>query len=112
MCGTTPASVQYRHNETVRAIDKKDLDTLNKWFLKAMHHRQLKRTINANKLGNLSYPAQFDAQTKKLLFSKERLLTEQEIFYQFDKVNGAARNLYWNGFFKSIGDGKRYLGQW
>ena len=35
MCGQAPASVQYRHNETVRTIEKKQLDTLNRWFVRA-----------------------------------------------------------------------------
>ena len=61
----------------------------------------------------MKYPDHFDSEKKTLVYSKESLMDDKEIFYQFDSKNGAAKKLFWNGNFKKIDQNKTvYMGQW
>ena len=110
-CGG-PGSVKYNYNSKERTIPHRELQIINKWTKGALARRAWLRTINLNKLANLRVPSHWDKASRTLVYSKETLMSEKEVFAQFDRKAGAAKTLYWNGFHKHIGEGKTYMGQW
>ena len=108
MCGSKPQSVQYTYNMQQHKVPMDKVNVLNKWAAGAIARRKFKRVILTKMIANLKYPEYKD---KQMAWTKECLLSEQELFIIMDFKRGS-KTLVWNNFFKDIGKNKQYQGQW
>jgi len=104
MCGSKPQSAIYTYNAKEHKVPMKQVNILSKWAAGAIARRKFKRLIVTKQIAELKYP---EYQEKSIVWTDERLLSDQELFIIMDFKRGS-KSLVWNNFFKDIGKNKQY----
>jgi len=107
-CGASNKKVEYTYKMQKHTIKKKDLEVVTKWTHGCIARRRLKKMLQLAEIQNMKKPIYKDGELVKV---EELLMDEDDIAYQLSQ-QGDGKGLYWDTFFKKIGDGRQYRGQW